>query len=67
MAQQQVQIQSLQTENLTLRAELANLLEIDDYVALAWVHDRPTVQFRAVNLQVVNGGGRRRPTGWATS
>lgn len=63
MAQQQVQIQSLQTENLTLRAELANLLEIDDYVALAWVHDRPTVQFRAVNLQVVNGAGSETANG----
>ena len=63
MAQQQVQIQSLQTENLTLRAELANLLEIDDYVALAWVHDRPTVQFRAVNLQEVNVAGSETANG----
>lgn len=63
VSQQQQQIQSLQSRNQALRLELANLLEIDDYVALAWVHGRPTVQFRAVNLQVLNGAGSETANG----
>jgi len=63
VGQQQVQIQSLQSQNQALRSDLANMVEINDHVELAWVHGRPTVQFRAVNLQVVNGAGNESING----
>lgn len=57
VSQQQAQIQSLQNQNFALRSDLANMVEINNYVHLAWVHGQPTVRFEAVNLQVVNGAG----------
>lgn len=63
VGQQQVQIQSLQTQNQALRSELVNMLAINDHVRLAWVHGRPTVRFEAVNLQVVNGAGSETGNG----
>lgn len=63
VGQQQLQIDSLRTENQALRSDLANVVAINDYVALTWVHGRPTVQFQAVNLQVVNGAGSEMVNG----
>lgn len=61
--QQQVQIQSLRSENQTLRSDLANMVAINDYVTLTSVHGRPTVRFKAVNVQVVNGAGANASNG----
>ena len=63
VGQQQLQIQSLHSENQTLRSDLANMLAINDYVTLASVHGRPTVRFNAVNVQVVNGLGYETSNG----
>jgi len=63
VGQQQVQIQSLQTQNQALRTDLANMVAINDHVRLTWVHGRPTVQFHAVNLQVLNGAGSETGNG----
>ena len=55
--QLQQRVQSLGSENQILRSNLANMLAINDYVTLESVHGRPTVQFKAVNVQVINGAG----------
>ncbi len=55
--QQDREIDRISTANLRLRAQLVNLIPLNDYLSLEVVNDRPTVRFSAVNLQVVNGTG----------
>lgn len=57
MDRQDLEIEAVRTANQRLHAQLVNLIPLNDYVSLETVHDRPTVRFSAVNLQVVNGTG----------
>ena len=63
VARQQVELQALHAQNQALRADLANVASINDFVSLTTVHGRPTVRFSSVNLQVVNGAGSETTNG----
>lgn len=61
--QLRLRVQSMGNENLVLRSNLDNMLAINDYVSLESVHGRPTVQFKAVNVQLINGAGFQASNG----
>jgi hypothetical protein len=50
-------IAALEDEIAGLRAQLSNVLNVNEYLSLETVNDRPTVRVSGANLQVVNGMG----------
>src|SRR5690554_4636934 len=54
---QQLQITAVRNQNETLRAQVSNLIAINQHVSMVSLHGRPTVRFTGVNVQVVNGLG----------
>lgn len=55
---QQLQITAVRNQNETLRAQVSNLIAINQHVSMVSLHGRPTVRFTGVNVQVVNGSGQ---------
>lgn len=54
---QQLEITTLRNRHDTLRAQVSNLIAINQHVSMVSLHGRPTVRFSGVNVQVVNGVG----------
>jgi len=50
-------IATLEEEIAGLRAQLSNVLNVNEYLSLETVNDRPTVRVSGANLQLVNGMG----------
>lgn len=50
-------IAALEEELQTLRAQLDNVLNVNQYLSLATVNEQPTVRLTGANLQIVNGMG----------
>ena len=54
---QQSEIAAVRSQNNVLRAQVSNLIAINQHVSMVQLHGRPTVRFNGVNVQVVNGTG----------
>lgn len=54
---QQSEIAAVRTQNNVLRAQVTNLIAVNQHVSMVELHGRPTVRFSGVNVQVVNGTG----------
>lgn len=55
---QELEIAAVRNQNTTLRAQVSNLIAINQHVSMVSLHGRPTVRFSGVNVQVVNGSGQ---------